>query len=136
MFVYRRPWDALCGSLSVALDGPPPLIIEVLSDTTHENDLDLQGGKGYSYRVAGVREYLALDPSGAYHPEQGEGWQLEGRSYVPWRRDGARRWRSPELPLTFGLECSPALVNLGEIRPRRAACPPARKRAGYVNKAR
>jgi Uma2 family endonuclease len=104
VFVYPHGWDPLRGSLNVALDGPPQLIIEVLSDTTHENDLDQRDGKGYSYRAAGVREYLTLDPAGTFQPEQGRGWQLAGRRYVPWRRDEAGRWRSRELPLLFGLE--------------------------------
>lgn len=103
VFVYRHAWDGLRGSLSVALDGPPVLIIEVLSKETYENDLDHRNGKGYSYRAAGVREYLTLDPTGAYHPEQGQGWQWAGSRYRPWRRERDGRWRSRELPLLFGL---------------------------------
>lgn len=54
VFVYPHGWDPLRGSLDVALDGPPLLIIEVLSKETYENDRDLVNGKGYSYRAAGV----------------------------------------------------------------------------------
>jgi hypothetical protein len=104
VFVYPHAWDPLRGSLHVALDGPPLLILEVLSDTTHENDLDLTKGKGYSYRAAGVREYLTLDPTGAYLTERGRGWRLEGTVYRPWQREPDGRWHSWGLPLAFGLE--------------------------------
>jgi len=73
VFVYPHAWDPLRGLLTVALDGPPLLIIEVLSKETYENDLDQRHGKGYSYRAAGVREYLTLDPTGKFQPDQGEG---------------------------------------------------------------
>ena len=104
VYVYPHPLDDLRGSLSIALDGPPLLIIEVLSDTTHESDLDLRDGKGYSYRAAGVQEYLTLDPTGAYLAEQGRGWRLEGTIYRPWRRESDGRWSSRGLPLAFRLE--------------------------------
>ena len=104
VFVYPRPLDDLRRSLSVDIDGPPLLVIEVLSDTTHENDLDLQQGKGFSYCEAWVQEYLTLDPTGAYHPEQGQGWHWEGGAYRPWLREVDGRWRSRGLPLTFGLD--------------------------------
>ncbi len=41
VFVYRQPWDDARRSLHVPEDGPPVLIIEVLSEETHGNDLDL-----------------------------------------------------------------------------------------------
>jgi hypothetical protein len=104
VFVYPRPWDDLRGSLSVDADGPPVLIVEVLSPTTHENDLDLVEGKGYSYARAGIREYLIVDPAGAYLPDQGQGWRLEGGAYRPWRREPDGRWHSRVIPVAIGLE--------------------------------
>lgn len=56
-------------SFSLAKDGPPPLVIEVLSDSTFEADRDLVRGKGRSYVRAGVSEYLALDPTGDFLTE-------------------------------------------------------------------
>ena len=116
VFVYPHGWDPLRGSLDVALDGPPLLVIEVLSETTYENDLDLRDGKGYSYRAAGVREYLLLDPTGAFQPGQGKGWQLVGGRYLSWRRDSAGRWPSRGLPLRFGLEGAQVAVYLPDGR--------------------
>jgi Uma2 family endonuclease len=38
--------------VALVLDGPPALIVEVLSESTYEEDLDLTGDKGYSYAHA------------------------------------------------------------------------------------
>jgi hypothetical protein len=110
VFVYRQPWDDERGSLQLATDGPPVLIIEVLSKETCEADLDLERGKGASYAWAGVQEYLTLDPAHRYAPEGGLGWRLEQGVYRPWRRAQDGRWASQELPLAFGLEGSRAAV--------------------------
>jgi hypothetical protein len=110
VFVYRKPWNDERGSLQLATDGPPVLIIEVLSKETYEADLDLERGKGYSYARARVAEYLALDPGHRYAPEGGVGWRLVRGVYQPWRREGDGRWASQELPLAFGLEGARAAV--------------------------
>src|SRR5207237_452486 len=54
VFVYPRPIDPNRGSVALEVDGPPVLIIEVLSESTYDVDLDLKRGKGYSYGRAGV----------------------------------------------------------------------------------
>jgi hypothetical protein len=110
VFVYPKPWDDERGSLHLATDGPPMLIIEVLSKETYKADLDLEKGKGSSYRVAGVAEYLALDPSYQYAPTGRTGWRLEGGAYRPWPREHDGRWASQGLPLSFGLEGALAAV--------------------------
>jgi hypothetical protein len=112
VFVYRHGWDEARPSLNLPEDGPPVLIIEVLSKETYKNDLDVAEGKGYSYRQAGVREYLTLDPLYQYAPEGGLGWQLERGVYRPWRRDAAGRWMSREILLAFGLEGARAAMYL------------------------
>lgn len=104
MFVCRRAFDIRRKSLSTMLDGPPLLIIEILSDATYESDLDLGAGKGFSYARAGVREYLTLDPTGEYLPEQGRGWRLAGGAYQLWPPEPTGRWQSREIPLEIGLE--------------------------------
>jgi Uma2 family endonuclease len=103
VFVYPHAVDPYRGSWSIAVDGPPVLIIEVLSATTQANDLDLVRGKGYSYAQAGVREYLILDPTGEYLPEQGQGWRLVGGVYQPWERDGEGHWQSESIAAAFGV---------------------------------
>jgi len=87
----------------LAADGPPALIVEVLSPETYGTDLDLERGKGYSYRRGGVAEYLTLDPLGRYLREQGRGWRLVGGTYVPWERGPAGRWAS-DLGIGIGFE--------------------------------
>jgi len=104
VFVCRRAFDIRRKSLSITLNGPPLLIIEILSDATYESDLDMQAGKGFSYAQAGVREYLTLDPTGEYLPEQGLGWRLEGSAYRIWPPEPTGRWQSREIPLAIGLE--------------------------------
>jgi hypothetical protein len=112
VFVYLYSWDDARRSLNVPEDGAPVLIIEVLSKETYENDLDLVLGKGYSYRQAGVREYLTLDPQYQYAPDGGLGWRLEQGRYRPWQRDATGRWVSRAIPLAFGLEGARAAVYL------------------------
>jgi hypothetical protein len=110
VFVYPKPWADERGSLHLAADGAPLLVIEVLSKETYKVDLDLEKGKGYSYRVAGVAEYLTLDPSYRYAPDGGTGWRLEQGAYRPWPREADGRWASQGLPLSFGLEGALAAV--------------------------
>jgi hypothetical protein len=110
VFVYPRPWDDERGSLHVATDGPPILIIEVLSKETFKADLDLSRGKAFSYAQAGVQEYLTLDPAYRYAPGGGLGWRLVDGVYLPWQREGNGRWQSQGLPLAFGLEGARAAV--------------------------
>ena len=104
VFVYKRAIDRRRRSLSAILDGAPVLIIEVLSDSTYDVDLDLEQGKGYSYARAGVREYLALDPTGEFLPELGRGWHLREGAYQPWNPDELGRWHSEEIAVTVGIE--------------------------------
>ncbi len=104
IFVYHHPIDQTRGSVAVGLDGAPVLIVEVLSESTYDVDLDLERGKGYSYAHAGVREYLTLDPTGAFTPEGIRAWRLAGDVYHPWTPDVDGRWRSQEIDVAFGLE--------------------------------
>jgi Uma2 family endonuclease len=104
VFVFPHPIDPLQGSFSLSQDGAPVLIIEVLSESTYESDLDLVRGKGYSYARAGVREYLTLDPTGRWLAEGGRGWRLVQGVYQPWEVDEAGRWRCESIGVSIGLE--------------------------------
>jgi len=110
VFVYDRPIDLNRPSLAVGLDGPPILIIEVLSESTYDVDLGVEEGKAYSYAHAGVGEYLALDPTSAYVPEGGRAWRLEQGVYQPWEPDAEGRWRSAQIDVSIGLEGAMATV--------------------------
>ena len=104
IFVYARPVDPMRGSFTVDVDGPPSLIVEVLSESTYEVDLDLVRGKGYSYARAGVAEYLALDITGQYVEEGIRAWRLINGVYRPWEPDAAGRWQSAKLPFAIGVD--------------------------------
>ena len=107
IYIYRQGLDLRRPSLSLERDGPPLLVVEVLSPTTYQADLDLEKGKGSSYARGGVLEYLTLDPTGEfaeYRPEQGRAWRLEHGVYRPWRPDRHGRWHSAHLGIAIGLE--------------------------------
>lgn len=113
--LYPRPMDNARGSYALAEDGPPALVVEVASDSTHAWDLDLGRGKAWSYRHAGVAEYLVLDPTGALVAGLGRGWRLAGDAYRPWAPEpgqppGAPRWRSARFPFAIGVEDGLAAV--------------------------
>jgi Putative restriction endonuclease len=92
------------GSVTLEVDGPPVLIIEVLSESTYEADVDLVRGKGYSYARAGVPEYMALDGSGHFLPEGIRAWRLVEGVYCPWEPDEDGRWQSAQIEVAIGLE--------------------------------
>lgn len=119
VFVYRRPFDIRRTSLSLRRDGPPLLIVEVLSESTSDSDLDMERGKGYSYARGGVAEYLVLDPGGEYLPggAQGLGWRLADGTYAPWEPDAAGRWVSGQIEVAVGFSGVWAVVYGPDGRP-------------------
>lgn len=104
VFVYTHPIDPTRPSVSLQQEGPPALIIEVLSESTWEVDSSFDRGKGYSYAQAGVQEYLVLDPFTEYMPKQGRAWRLEGELYQPWEPNAMGRWVSKSIPIAIGFE--------------------------------
>jgi hypothetical protein len=116
VFVYKRPIDLNRGSLALALDGPPALIIEVLSESTYAMDIDLERGKGFSYAKAGVREYLTIDPFGAFLSERIRAWRLVEGAYQPWLPAESGLWRSEEIGISVGLEGVMATIHAANGR--------------------
>jgi Uma2 family endonuclease len=110
VFVYPHSVDQDRGSLSIALEGPPALVIEVASESTYDSDLDLQRGKGWTYAHAGVREYMVLDPTGHYLQERIRAWRLEGDAYQPWLPDDRGRWQSREIGIAIAVEDAWAVI--------------------------
>jgi hypothetical protein len=111
VFVYLMQVDAQRGSLNIGIDGPPALIVEVLSESTFEVDIDHARGKGYSYARAGVPEYIALDPTGHYVAGVAA-WRLAGDRYLAWAPGADGRWHSEQLPVVIGLEGVQAAIYL------------------------
>jgi Uma2 family endonuclease len=114
--VYRKTIDPNRGSHTVDVDGPPVVIIEVLSETTCDVDIDPVRGKVYSYAHAGVQEYLTFDPAGLYLPEGVRAWRLRDGVYGPWKPEPDGRYRSETLPVAVALEGSIAAVYLADGR--------------------
>jgi hypothetical protein len=110
VFVFPHPIDPLREPLTLSEDGAPVLIVEVLSESTYEADLDPIRGKGYSYAQAGVREYLTLDATRKWLPEGGRGWRLANGAYQPWEVDAPGRWRCESIAVIIGLEGATATV--------------------------
>lgn len=102
IFVYARPVDDILAFLPLEQYGPPLLIAKVLSPTTYESNLDFDYGKGHSYAQAGVREYVVIDPFGAYVAERVRGWRLVAGTYQQAPLDAAGRWRSDQLGVAIG----------------------------------
>ena len=90
--------------MTLEVDGPPTLVIEVLSTSTYEVDIDLVRGKGYTYARAGVREYLTIDPTRALLEPGIRAWRLADGAYQPWGPEASGRWRSAEIGVSIGLE--------------------------------
>jgi Uma2 family endonuclease len=116
VFVNRGPLDRQRGSTIIATDGPPLLIIEVLSEATYEVDIDLDRGKGWSYADAGVREYLTFDQTGRFGANKIRAWRLAGGRYQPWLPTADGRWHSATIGVAFALEDDDVIVYTGDGR--------------------
>jgi hypothetical protein len=104
VYVYWKPFEASRTARSIESDGPPVLIVEVLSESTYEVDLDLAAGKPYSYARAGVLEYVAVDPTRQYVREGIRAWRLVDGAYARWEAGRDDRWQSEQIPVAFALE--------------------------------
>ncbi len=92
------------GSIILAADGPPALIIEVASPSTAlEYDVNLTSptGKPRAYETAGVAEYLVFDPVGDILGTQMWGRRAGPRGFVPWAPAADGRWHSAALGIAF-----------------------------------
>lgn len=91
-------------SLDVAKDGPPALVIEVVSPAT-ALDRDLNAGvpigKPRVYAAAGIPEYLVFDPLAEFLPERVRAWRLGPHGITPWLPDDRGRWVSDALGVSF-----------------------------------
>jgi Putative restriction endonuclease len=103
VFVYRQALPPDDGSHSILEQGPPLLIIEVASESTHRSDTDLLRGKAWSYSHAGVREYLVLDPTTQLIGATGRGWRFGGGFQV-WEAGDDGIWWSDEIPVGFSVD--------------------------------
>jgi len=94
----------------------PDFVLEVLSDTTYQNDL---GEKRRWYREIGVREYVVIDLEGAYVGERRlQRWRLEeeGPQSVAPPDVGLEGETITSLVLPYGLKVREALGAAGGPR--------------------
>jgi len=106
VFVHPRPNPRPESGtpLTLAEVGVPLLTIEVLSETTYRQDLDLEGGKGWSYAAAGVGAYLLVDITGRYMEEHVRALRLVGGRWTRWAATPGGRWESAELGVAFSFD--------------------------------
>ncbi len=91
-------------SLDVVKDGPPALVIEVVSPSTaidRDLNVSLPIGKPGVYAAAGIPEYLVFDPLAEFLPERVRGWRLSQRGNTPWLPDDRGHWVSDTLGVSF-----------------------------------
>jgi Uma2 family endonuclease len=88
----------------------PPFIVEVISPSTAERDLEV---KRRSYDWIGVREYLIFDPTGDQLGAAVRAWHMGATEWEPWEPDESGTWCSAVLGLGF----RPEGVLLRVIRP-------------------
>jgi len=85
-------------TFNVSVEGVVPVVIEVASPSTWENDI---GTKRRMYGRVGVREYLVFDPTTELLGTSVRAWHATPKGFVAWpaRRDGS--WQSAVLGATF-----------------------------------
>lgn len=91
-------------SLDVVKDGPPALVIEVVSPATaldRDLNVELPIGKPGVYAAAGIPEYLVFDPLAEFLPERVRGWRLSLHGSAPWLADDRGHWVSETLSVSF-----------------------------------
>ncbi len=92
-------------SLDVVKDGPPALVIEVVSPSTaldRDLNVDLPIGKPGVYAAAGILEYLVFDPLAEFLPARVRAWRLSPEyDSTPWLPDERGHWISDALGVSF-----------------------------------
>jgi Putative restriction endonuclease len=106
VFVHAKPnpHPASGQTLTFAEVGVPLLALEVLSETTHRQDLDEQRGKAWSYADAGVGEYIVVDYARQYMDEPVRARRLERGLWAPWPLNSQARWESAVLDVSFAFD--------------------------------
>jgi Uma2 family endonuclease len=101
IMVHPHAGSAPRAEMVVAADGPPALVIEVVSPTTWHYDVDDVQGKAAGYLALGVPEYLLFDPTGAYLRAPCRGWRQADGKVAGWLPDPGGWYRSAVLGIAF-----------------------------------
>ncbi len=101
IMVHPRAGNEARAEMVTAVDGPPALVIEVVSPATWHYDVDDVQGKGAGYLALGVQEYLLFDPTEAYLHEPCRGWRQREGEVERWLPESGGRYESRELGVAF-----------------------------------
>lgn len=101
IMVHARAGRNAREEIVLAVEGPPALVIEVLSPTTWHYDADDVRGKAAGYMAIGVLEYLLFDPIGTYLDAQCKGWRQRDGSVEEWLPETDGRYVAASLGVSF-----------------------------------
>jgi Uma2 family endonuclease len=101
IMVHPQAGRDLREEMNVSVDGPPSLVIEVVSPTTWRYDLDEVQGKPAGYLTIGVEECLLFDPLGTYLDPPCRGWRRRDGLVEEWLPDADGRYVSEALGVSF-----------------------------------
>jgi Uma2 family endonuclease len=102
--------------MTVAGDGIPTLVIEVVSKGTWCYDQDTVRGKAWGYLTLGVPELLLFDPTVEFLGTPCRGWRTVEGMPEPWRADDQGRYHSA-LGVAFQAEGLRLRVLDGALQP-------------------
>lgn len=112
-------------SYDARVDPIPPFIVEVMSPSTADRDLEV---KRRSYEWIGVREHLIFDPTGDQLGGAVRAWHTGAMEWEPWEADESGTWRSAVLGLGF----RPEGVLLRVVRPDDSIIPTRQEIEGQL----
>jgi hypothetical protein len=99
VFIFKKPVDGHRPSFHLRRDGPPAVAIEIGSDSTFDQDIDFEAGKGWIYAAAGIAGYVTIDTSGLLQDPPLQAWRLADAAYVECGLDSAGIWWSEQVPV-------------------------------------
>jgi hypothetical protein len=94
--------------------------IEVASDSTFDQDVDFEAGKGWIYAAAGIAEYVTIDTSGYLQDPPLQAWRLREGAYIECPLDHSGIWWSEEVPIGLAVREGMVVVydRAGHAQPR------------------
>jgi Uma2 family endonuclease len=101
ILVYTQGGPSERAEMNAATDGLPALVIEVLSQSTWEYDVNVRDGKAWGYLQLGVPFYLVFDPHADLQGVPCRGWRQDGGQIEPWLPEADGRHHVPSLGISF-----------------------------------
>ena len=101
IMVHPHAGAAKRKEMTIAGDGVPALIIEVVSPSTWEYDVDMHEGKAFGYLAMGVPDYLVFDPRGDLLGASCRAWQQSDGVVREWRPGADGRYHTTSLDISL-----------------------------------